>query len=353
MRRKILLVAGSADVLADMESAVAGIDADVALANGAGQALEMAANDNFTAIVLDMSSLGEGGLRLCRTWRDDGTGSLSAVLALTTPDAESRRAAFEAGAGELLTHPLNSVELEVRLAARVADGVTGAVDLLAHDLKSPMGTVISALELLAERERGADDSFRRLLDGALIAAKRQLNLIDDVLDLARMRKGAFQVSLTTVSLPDMVAEATAEVFHLVHRKGLELEIDVPDELPPVLADPHLLGRVFRAIFDNVLKFTVRGDKLRIEAEEREGRVVLSIRDTGRTVQEEYMSRIFDTDIQWEARQSGSRTSVALGLPFCLAAVRAMRGRITVGRDSRSGENVFKLDLSVADGGCES
>jgi signal transduction histidine kinase len=129
---------------------------------------------------------------------------------------------------------------------------------------------------------------------------------------------------------------------------LEIDKQVPPDLPPVLADDDQIGRVLINLLDNALKFSPRHRQITVLAEqwcEESEFVRCAVRDTGPGVPPEYRSRIFERYVQIEA-QPPRRHGSGIGLSFCQLAGEAHGGHIWVD-DAPGGGSEFSFTLKVA------
>lgn len=273
------------------------------------------------------------------------------ILAVTPNQSEARLAVLQAGADDVLTAPLDWIECRLRLPRRhksrtpETSAWSGMADSLMHDLKSPLATIISSLELLRELV-GNDTTYPvNLVDNSLLAARRQNFMIEDLVDYMLLQSGIFPLSLGAVSLNEVMDILFTQIQAPVAAKNMLFSQTIPPDLPLVYADQGLLLRVFNALVDNALKFCIRGNTLKIQAEPNDLGVVVRFTDNGRAVFPEYDDDIFDLSQQWQARRDGSRTSVGMALPFARSALRVMRGDVV----AFSGEEwtTFTVQLQVA------
>jgi signal transduction histidine kinase len=223
----------------------------------------------------------------------------------------------------------------------------GTSALLGHDLKSPISMIISTLEVLISMSETDENMATtvRLLRGALSAAYRQLNMIGDWLDLARLEAHAYELELEEIDLAPLICDALdAEVYAFTIKK-LHLVVDVPRDVPlMVKADPDLMRRMVGALVDNSIKFTTRDDVLRVSAAKDGDNVVIKFSDNGRPIFPGFEQQILERAPQWEGRQAGTRTSVSMGLPFVYAVALAHGGQFTAGSNPASGITTFTFTL---------
>ncbi|MEZ4671482.1 MAG: HAMP domain-containing sensor histidine kinase [Anaerolineae bacterium] len=231
------------------------------------------------------------------------------------------------------------------------DDITGTTWLLGHDLKSPIAVVIGTLEMLIGLHEDDDDMADtvRLLRGALVAAKREYNMISDMLDLARFELNQYELDLQPTNLGGLLRESLEEEAYGLEVKKLQVEINIENQSQlECSVDVELFRRVFSALVDNVIKFTVRDDKLQIKAYRDGQRVCVKFIDDGRTIVPEYERDIFRRAPQWENRQAGSRSSVGMGLPFVNMVVQAHGGEFSAKSDQTTGLTYFTITIPALD-----
>ena len=288
------------------------------------------------------------------------SGQTPQVIALNPDGLPGRLSAVAAGFSTVLDYPLNQANLKACLNTPLnADGhpltvgslfgrtpseVNGTADLLAHDLKSPISLIISSLEVFtALYESDATEDVTRLLHGSLHAAYRQMHLVNDLIDLARLEMHTYRLDMAPTDVCSAVQEGLEAERYGFETKGLALSVDLPSPLI-VPADRELLIRAVIAILVNSLKFTVRGDTLAVSAVRHNASIELRFTDSGRPIQPGLEEEIVKRAPQLSERQSGTRTSVAVGLPFVRAVALAHGGSFGGRTASETGLTTFSLIL---------
>ena len=303
------------------------------------------------AILIDVALPELNGIQICKAIRQGF--SATPIVALNQGEASLRQAALNAGADLVVDEPVNWSDLHSWLQAPhtkddhpLAEGalmgqtradVLGSAALLAHDLKSPISVIISSLEVLLSfaDEDETSEPTQRLMRGALNAAYRQLNLVSTLVDLPRLELDSYELQLARLDLTQAVRDGLEKEHYMLEIKGLQITLDLPETPQIVHADLELMERVIASLIDNVMKFTVRDDQMRVSVA-REGEwVMLRFTDTGRPIQPGFEQDIMTRAPQWERRQAGARTSVALGLPFIHAVAQAHGGSFTVSSGSEN------------------
>ncbi len=227
--------------------------------------------------------------------------------------------------------------------------ITGTTWLLGHDLKSPTAIIISTLEMVIALHEDDEDMAHtvRLLRGALVAARREYNMVCDLLDLARFELKQYQLNRETCDLGALLLQNIKDEAYSIEVKKLKLEIDIPNDQDFITSvDTELMERVFSGLIDNTVKFTVRDDSLTIKARRNDKAIEITFTDTGRPIFPEFEQSLIERAPQWENRQAGSRSSVGMGIPFINAVIHAHGGSFSAKSDTSTGLTQFKITLPV-------
>jgi PAS domain S-box-containing protein len=243
------------------------------------------------------------------------------------------------GIWQWIYHDISSrVELEAMRQDLIA--------MLIHDLQSPLGNVISTLELLHfQLESGSDqETSLMLLDIASRSSDQLQRLIASLLDISRLEAGQPIGKLSAVSVQKLIDEAYAIEEPNYTRRGVILERSIAEDNPLVSVEESMISRVLLNLFDNALKFSQEGQVIRVESEPVDAMVRVSVSDQGIGIPIEYREVIFEK-FQRIKSDSGS-SGLGLGLAFCRLAVEAHGGRIWVD-DAPEGGARFNLTLPIA------
>ncbi len=241
---------------------------------------------------------------------------------------------------------LMAARAEAEAANRAKDEFLAS---MSHELRTPLHAILGYAELLRE--------------GALAGAARQealatirgsgrhlLALINDLLDLSRIRAGHLELSLAPVQLPALLEEIAAMMRVEAHKKGLDFALVAPVDLPALVqADGKRLRQILLNLLGNAIKFTDAGRVvLDVQAYRRDdGRIELrmAVEDTGIGIAPEDRDRIFVPFEQSEDRQR-RESGVGLGLAISRELAHLMGGAIDV--DSRpEGGSRFRFTVALA------
>jgi len=217
------------------------------------------------------------------------------------------------------------------------------IAMLLHDLQSPLGNVISTIELLRMRAESAepDETLLSLLDIAARSSGQLQRLIASLMDINRLEAGQPVGQRVTIPLADLVREAYEIEEPSFTRRGVVLHTRLSDDLPPLSVEPNMISRVLLNLFDNALKYSADGETVVVQAYAiGDGMLHVTVADRGAGIPREFREVIFD---KFQRIKSETSKGLGLGLAFCRLAVEAHGGRIWVD-DTPGGGARFNLTL---------
>jgi PAS domain S-box-containing protein len=215
--------------------------------------------------------------------------------------------------------------------------------MIFHDLRSPLGNIISSLEVLQSTLPKEDEAPRSVLSISLRSSRRLLRLVESLLDLGRLETGQAVLHKTPSSLGALIVEAVEEVLPVAEAKGHVVRFDLMQDLPQVEMDVDMIRRVVINLLENAIKYTRAEGQITISAKRDDGHVLVGVKDTGPGIAPHDHRRIFE---RFARLHRGEATKgLGLGLAFCRLAVEAHDGQIWVDSDVGRGATFsFTLPL---------
>jgi NtrC-family two-component system sensor histidine kinase KinB len=212
-----------------------------------------------------------------------------------------------------------------------------------HELRTPLTSVQMGVHLLLEGAAGElNDKQAEILGACREDCERLDKLMRDLLDLSRIEAGESQPELQAVRTRELIIAETEELRPQVETKGLSFRVDVPVDLPVVMADRSQIERVLANLVVNAIRYTKQGE-IRVSAEPRGHHVAISVSDTGGGIPPEYLPHIFDKFVQVPGAATGG---AGLGLAISRLIVEAHDGQISVQSELGHG-STFTFTLPVA------
>ena len=270
------------------------------------------------------------------------------------------------GAEDYLTKPLDPEELLVAIRARLdrAQAIQEAaeseldelkqqiINVMGHELRTPLTYVIGYAELaLSDISSTPDEEMRGFLAGIQRGAERLSHLVDDLLLLIRLDSGRAETEFCKLAhietgLGPLVDRAIRRNKERATERGIELETEIPRDLPPIwLCDPLLVNALERLV-DNAVKFSQAGDRVTVRARGTEGGVEIAVADEGVGIHPRHFPHLFERFRQID-RAEREQQGAGLGLHIAYRLVELHDGEIEV--ESTPGEgSTFTVRLPVAD-----
>ena len=151
-----------------------------------------------------------------------------------------------------------------------------------------------ALHLLLEEKIGSiTEKQAELLVAAREDSDRLHSVLEQLLNISRIESGRAQIDSRPISSHQLVFESVEPFRRTAQDRGISLEINLPDDLPEVLADSGLIAQVFANLVSNALKYTNPGGKVTVSAKTDDSFVTFSVSDTGIGIPEKYLQRILE------------------------------------------------------------
>ena len=292
-----------------------------------------------------MGRLGRGAERL-------GAGELSARVPEEGPTEFAALArAFNDMAASLQSSRAKVVRSNEELeeargqADRANDAKSEFLSRMSHELRTPMNAVLGFAQLL-EME-GIDEHQREYVLQILRSGRQLLQLIDEVLDIARIEAGQMSISPEPVELRATVEEVVTMLRPTAAERDIALEVDELSCARYVCADRHRLRQVLLNLVSNGVKYNRAGGAVQIRCQvEGEGRVRVSISDTGPGIAAAQLERLF-TPFDRLGVEDAEVTGTGLGLALSKNLAELMGGRLRVESELGSG-STFSLELEEAE-----
>ncbi|RBP40587.1 PAS/PAC sensor hybrid histidine kinase [Roseimicrobium gellanilyticum] len=217
--------------------------------------------------------------------------------------------------------------------------------MLSHELRTPLSPVLHAVAIIRE-EYQVDKGIRELLDTIQRNVQLEARLIDDLLDLARIRNGKMQLHLENVDLHTLVQRAVEICHPELQRKNIQLKLNLEARNSHSVADAARIQQIFCNLIGNAIKFSPPSSSISINSANADDEKTVQIRfeDVGEGIAPERINRIFDA---FEQAHGDRSTGLGLGLAICRALVEGHRGSITASSGGPGRGSVFIVGLPTA------
>ncbi len=212
---------------------------------------------------------------------------------------------------------------------------------VSHELRTPLAAIKGYTETLEET---ADEENLGYLKIIKRHTDRLINLIQDLLQLARIEDKQFQIQKEDIDIKMLIGNVVTIFTAQARKRGIDITTSVPDTIKTIEADPLLLEQALINLLDNALKYTEKGT-VAITAANLDDYVAISVKDTGIGIEKEHLDRIFERFYVVNRSRSRQTGGTGLGLAIVKHIVELHRGKISVESSPGSGSK-FTIILPV-------
>ena len=213
------------------------------------------------------------------------------------------------------------------LAAESEARKNDLVMYLAHDLKTPLTSVIGYLSLLQESPELSTAQRAKYVGIALEKANRLEMLINEFFEITRFNLQQITLERNRIDLGMMVLQKADEFYPMCRERELEISVEIPQRIV-MLADADKLARVLDNLLKNAVTYSYRGTVIRVGAQRRENNVMIRVRNECDEISPEKLARLFDKFFRADAARTSASGGSGLGLAIAKQIVELHGGTIT-------------------------
>jgi PAS domain S-box-containing protein len=236
-------------------------------------------------------------------------------------------------------------------ARRVAEEASHLKDeflaTASHELRTPLNAIVGWVHVLQSGALGDEDQRRQAVNAIDRNAKMQTRLIEDLLDVSRMIQGRVSLTVAPLDMRGVIECAVETIRHAAMAKDIDIHVDPPADVLPVIGDEHRLQQVVWNLVANSVKYTPRGGTIRIALVKERGRAVVRVTDSGEGIDPEFLPHVFEPFRQGISHTT--RSGLGLGLAIVRRLVDLHGGRITAESDGVGRGSTFTVSLPLAHG----
>jgi PAS domain S-box-containing protein len=218
---------------------------------------------------------------------------------------------------------------------------------LSHELRNPLFAIRNGVEMLWHVCAGQSDAA-----GTIHMLERQVDqirqLMDDLLDISRLSRGAIVLNKRLVNLGSVVQGAVEAVEHVAAESGHELNVEIDPRPVALLVDPTRISQVVGNLLSNAFKFTPKGGKIRLTGAHEGSDAVIRVSDTGIGIAESELPRIFDMFSQVHTALEGGQSGLGIGLTLVRNLVELHGGTVEAQSAGPGRGSVFTVRLPAQD-----
>jgi signal transduction histidine kinase len=220
--------------------------------------------------------------------------------------------------------------------------------MVSHELRTPLNAVLGWADVL-RRGRIGESQRTAAVETICRNAKRQAQLIDDLLDVARIMSGKLRLEQTAVDFRGVVRDALLAMQPLALAKRLEITVDADTALSPIYGDASRLQQIVANLLSNAVKFTPSGGALNLRLRQVDADVELEVADSGEGITADFLPSVFEAFRQADGSTTRVRGGLGLGLSIVKHLVEAHQGSVHVRSDGPGRGATFTVRLPAGSG----
>ncbi len=224
------------------------------------------------------------------------------------------------------------------------------ISMVGHELRNPLTTIRAGLSLLASGKLGVlNEKGQRLLGIAVEDTERLTRLINDMVDIQRLKLGRFHLARQNCDAAHLVHQAADAAQPLAEKAGIQLEAEA--EAAMLWADPDRVVQTLTNLITNAIRFSPKETTVQVRAARQQDKVLFQVMDHGCGIEKEMQETVFERFRQVKAAEARSQGGLGLGLAVCRGIVEQHGGRIWVESEPDKGCTFsFTLPAAAESGG---
>jgi signal transduction histidine kinase len=219
---------------------------------------------------------------------------------------------------------------------------------ISHEFRTPLNAILGFAEILREKASHLDtEKNQRYIGHIITGGKRLLNMVNDLLDLAKTEAGKMQLHIEKASLEEICDNIISTFSALAERNNLTLNLEVAENIPELVTDAGKVQQILYNFLSNAIKYTTAGGKIAVTAamtDERHVRIAVS--DTGCGITEADKEKIFEKFHQADGSLTRPTGGSGLGLAISRELAALLAGNVGVESELNKGSK-FWLEIPVA------
>jgi PAS domain S-box-containing protein len=214
--------------------------------------------------------------------------------------------------------------------AKAADRIKSAfLATMSHELRTPLNSIIGFTGIMLQGLAGPlNPEQKKQMTMVQNSSRHLLALINDVLDISKIEAGQLDLSIASFELKPSVEKTVKLVMPLAEKKGIDLRLDIADDVGVITTDQRRMEQVVLNLINNAVKFTEKG-QVHISCRNGKDQFILSVSDTGIGIREEEIPKLFQPFHQIDTGLTRKYEGTGLGLSICRKLVDLMGGTIHV------------------------
>lgn len=256
----------------------------------------------------------------CEIFYDDELGMLAAninALAITLKQREEESKILKEN--ERLAHVAQQ---------KAIDQKNELITNVAHDLRTPLTTIMGYLDLLRSKDLSTDD-MHNYASVAYDKSVRLKNMMDDLFEFTKINNTDIKMDLKIIDIAELMYQMSDEFYPTLEDHNIKLKLEVPNIPVKVIGDGQLLARVFENLISNAIKYGYDHSTLTIKVVSDDQEVSISVINEGNTISPEELPYLFDKFYRTDTSRGTTQGGTGLGLAIAKNVVEMHKGTINV------------------------
>lgn len=219
--------------------------------------------------------------------------------------------------------------------------------IVSHELRTPLTAIHGALGLLSNTlSKDLPPQVKSLIEIANNNSNRLILLVNDILDMEKLRSARMDFDIRPLLIDDLLARAIESHQAYASQFKVTLDHQLNTAQPHALADSNRLMQVISNLLSNAIKFSEEGGTVRLTTDCKDDSVIISVVDSGRGIPKALQKKVFDKFVQADSSDQRAKGGTGLGLSIAKALVENMKGKITLKSIEGKG-STFSVSLPAA------
>ncbi|WP_286954092.1 MULTISPECIES: sensor histidine kinase KdpD [unclassified Pseudomonas] len=272
---------------------------------------------------------------------DNGAEQAACVARLQAENQALRAELEETNQGVLALYA--ELDIQAEQLRQASDLKSRFLSYMSHEFRTPLGSILSITSLLADEVDGPLSKEQQLQVAFVSSATRELSdMVDDLLDLAKIEAGRITISPAWFDMLDLFAALRGMFRPIVDTGAVDLIFEEPQGLPQLYTDDKKLAQILRNFISNALKFTTRGE-VRVSAKlHGSDQIRFAVSDTGIGIAPELLEGLFEDFTQVDSPLQKRLRGTGLGLSLCKRFAALLGGEVGVDSASGVGSSFFVI-----------
>jgi signal transduction histidine kinase len=247
---------------------------------------------------------------------------------------------------QLLAQDIELIKREERLTL-VERLKADLIETMSYELRAPLNSIIErVISVLANEHEKLSSTGRDALRGVLDDGNALMRMLQNILDLWRVKQGEVSVEVQDVNLAEVIEEAIFNVRDNL-QPDVVLEKRLPSSLPKIRTDLAKLNQILFHLLDNAAKFTRRG-RIELELSIEDGQLFVSVTDSGIGIAPDDQEQIFDEFFRVDSSADSRHRGAGLGLTLARALIEKLGGALSVQSEIGSGSRFsFTIPVTIS------